>query len=86
VKLNDDIERLNSDITKMRECEKYYLQEIELLQTRLSHAIKNKGDEHYESISPSSMIGDRLEKKKLLLGLIEAVSSDFQPPVKIMSK
>jgi len=32
------------------------------------------------------MVGDRLEKKKLLMGLIEALSTDFQPPVKIMSK
>jgi len=56
------------------------------LQSRLSHAIKNKGDEHYESISPSSMVGDRLEKKKLLLSLIEALPTDFQPPIKVMSK
>jgi hypothetical protein len=57
-----------------------------VLQSRLTHAIKNKGDEHYESISPSSMIGDRHEKKKLLLGLIESMDTDFQPPIKIMSK
>lgn len=56
------------------------------MQSRLSHAIKNKGDEHYESISPSSMVGDRLEKKKLLLSLIEALPTDFQPPIKVMSK
>lgn len=32
------------------------------------------------------MVGDRVEKKKLLLGLMEALPTDFQPPVKVMSK
>lgn len=32
------------------------------------------------------MVGDRMEKKKLLLGLIEALPTDFQVPIKIMSK
>jgi hypothetical protein len=32
------------------------------------------------------MVGDRLEKKKLLLSLIEALPTDFQPPIKVMSK
>jgi hypothetical protein len=32
------------------------------------------------------MVGDRHEKKKLLLGFIESIGTDFQPPIKIMLK
>jgi chromosome segregation ATPase len=55
--LIDKIVRLGEDIDKLKDCEKYYLQEISTLQARLSSAIKNKGDEEYESVSPSSMAG-----------------------------
>lgn len=48
----------------------------------MTSAIKNKGDEQYESISPSSMAG---EKKRLLLGLIDALSTGFHPPIKVLT-
>lgn len=73
---------MGEDIDKLKECEKYYLQEISTLQSKLSSAIKNKGDEEYESVSPSSMAG---EKKRLLLGLIEALNTGFHPPIKILT-